>query len=161
MVTAPAPPPPSVSVVSSPCTPEAMVTALLEFWVMLVEVARKLMVLEVRLKFPDGTLLKVKERAVRSAARVMFPAAPTPGFPPKMASSPSDQVVLLVPPSVVQLVVAVFQVPAPLSICPLLEPENRSQVLVAAGADEAEMTIAVANAAANTRGAPARRELLP
>src|SRR5439155_3254380 len=81
---------------------------------------------------------KVREAAVWLAPRVMVPAAPTPGLPPKIAASPLAQVVLAVPPLVVQLLVLVFQVPAPLSICPLpLPAESWSHVLVAADAGTA------------------------
>src|SRR5205809_827151 len=96
--------------------------------------------LAVMLKLPDAGALNVMERTVRLPDRVMVPAAPTPGLPPKMASSPSLNVVLVAPPSVVQLGSAdnLLQIPPPLLITPLLCPaESRSQVLVAAEAGAA------------------------
>jgi hypothetical protein len=168
MVTTPLPLPPRVNVVSIPWIGAEMVAAKEEFCVMAVAamdgVSMSAPVAAI-VKLPDAGALNVIVPNVREPERVIVPAAPTPGFPPKTTSSPSRKFVLVAPPSMVQLesAVALLQIPPPLLITPLLCPaESKSQVLVAAGAavtaNDASAAVATRPAARNAaRRAPRAR----
>src|ERR1700733_4310059 len=74
----------------------------------------------VRVKLPLATGAKVRDCTVWAVARVTVPAAPVPGLPPKMAAAPERHTMSVRPLLNVQFLLALFHVPLPLSIRPLL-----------------------------------------
>ena len=90
----------------------------------------------------------------------MVPAAPTPGFPPKIASSLSAQSVFDTPPLIVQFAdVDVSHVPEPLSTTPFASPAaSTSHALMAAKA--CDESVSVVAAAAVRRAVAAGRRCL-